>query len=252
MHICLVCCFYGRHKKVERILRCFINQDYKEELTLLLYNNSTVDQHLSNMLLPENKYIILINNHLDHKTGKEYTNTGDVFRDAMTYVPKTVGVVNFFDSDDVFLPSHASEGARRMKRAYDLDRLAYKPYFSYYIHDDYQIEKNHNTMEPSYFVDKEYVIREGFNQVACSYHQKWLNKLNDLDLLYMPLWGLPTFLYCWETGSNTHKISGLGDNANNFAAHRKWEQDNGDKILTPSNPEEVGKYYQLVEQYINQ
>ena len=83
MNITLICAFHGRHYCTERVIRCFLNQDYKEgKLELLLYNNASVFQQLDKIELPENKSIVLINNHLDLKTGKEYTNTGDVFSNS--------------------------------------------------------------------------------------------------------------------------------------------------------------------------
>lgn len=247
MNICLITCFFGRHYCVERILKCFLNQDYEGEITLLLYNNCKISQQLDNIKLPKNRHITLINNHLDLQTVEEYTNVGDIFRDALTFVPKECNVINHFDSDDIFLPNHVSEGVKGIKEAYKNNQLAYKPYFSYYLYGENQVEKSHNTFEPSIFVDKQYLNQEGFNSVNCSYHQKWIDKLVENKQLYNPLEGCPTLLYCWQQGHNTHKISGLGDSNDNFRLHREFESESGDRLLSPANQEEVQKYYNLVK-----
>lgn len=248
MHnLCFITCFFCRHYHVERVIRCFLNQDIKEPITLLLYNNSKIAQQLDTFEIPDNRNIILINNFLDLETGREYTNTGDIFRDALTYIPKECTIVSFMDSDDIFLPNHASEGMRRMKAAYKHNQLAYKPYFSYFLFGKNQIEKAHNNMEPSIFVDRNYVEKEGFHSVSASYHQKWLDKLISTGQLYCPFWGTPTFIYCWEDGHNTHKISGAGDNVDNFLSHRLKEVEDGDGILSPAKMEIVQKYYDLIK-----
>jgi len=219
MNICLITCFFGRHYCVERILKCFLNQDYEGEITLLLYNNCKISQQLDNIKLPKNRHITLINNHLDLQTGEEYTNVGDIFRDALTFVPKECNVINHFDSDDIFLPNHVSEGVKGIK----------------------------NTFEPSIFVDKNYIIQEGFFPVQASYHQKWLNKLNKEKLIYTPKDGVSTFLYCWQKGHGNHKISGAGDGEENFKSHRNQETENGDGVLSPAKQEGIQKYYNLVK-----
>lgn len=249
MKVCWVTCFAGRHDKVERVIKCFIDQVYNEDMYLLLYNNSKLPQVLDFIQMPENKHIILINNYLDKETGKEYTNTGAIFRDALTFVPTDTEVVTFADSDDIFLPNHTQEGMNGYKRGILLNPQfkAYKPFYSYYLHDNNQADKAHNNMEPSIFVNFEYVKSVGFNYVPASYHQKWLTPLQRNYEIYQPLDGVPTFLYCWESGHNTHKISGLGDHADNFANHRKFEVDDGDSVLSPALDYEVEKYYTLIK-----
>lgn len=243
----LITCFHGRHDCVERIIRCFLNQELSEAFVLLLYNNSRVPQQLDNIPLPNNKHIILVNNNIDLVTGKEYDNVGDIFRDAITFVPEGTTVINFFDSDDIFLPQHAQEGVKGFTMATEMGFLAYKPYYSYYIHDDNQVDLCYNNMEPSIFVSLEHVKTVGFNSVNSSYHQKWLNPIQRDKLIWEPKEGLSTFLYCWEKGHNTHKISGLGDDKENFAAHRRFEVDHGDGVLSPARQSDVQKYYDLIK-----
>lgn len=252
--LCLITCFHGRHSKVERIIRCFLNQEYEETITLLLFNNCSVNQFLDkNIQLSDNKTIKLVNNGgVNQETNTPYTNVGDIFRDALHWVPDGTTVVNFFDSDDIFLPNHAQEGVKNLTRAHfrsDGVFRAYKPYYSYYVYGNNKVEKAHNNMEPSIFVDFEYVKKEGFHKVAASYHQKWLDKLQKDQQIFVPKEGVSTFVYDWGEDHNTHKISGLGDHKDNFEAHRRTEVDHGDGVLSPAPAEEIQKYYDLINQY---
>lgn len=244
----LLCAFHGRHQKVERIIRCFINQDYTGEIELLLYNNSSVPQMLDydqiTPLLSDNKNIRLINNHIDLQTKESYTNVGDIFRDALTFVDKDTTVVNHFDSDDIFLPNHAYEGMFWMN--FWEDYKAYKPYYSYYLYGKDKIELSHNTMEPSIFVDYQYLKEKGYLRENASYNQGWELPLKAENKIVVDKDGKPTFIYDWSEGHGTHKISGLGDTTDNFTAHREYEQDFGDGILSACSPEIVEKYYDLV------
>ena len=261
-----VCCFLGRHEKVERVIRCFINQTYNEEATLLLYNNSSIPQRLDYKqiapLLSENKNIRLVNNHLDLQTKLPYTNTGDIFRDAITYIDSNTKIITWMDSDDLFLPEHLEEGMLGIQfvnqmtngvvvksdgSSFPTGCKAYKPYHSYFLYGD-KIELSNNNMEPSIFVYAEYIKQEGFYPVASSYHQKWLDKLSKEGKLFEDKNGKPTLLYDWSAGHNTHKISGLGDTIDNFKAHREYECDHGDGVLSCAPQSSVQKYYDLVNQ----
>lgn len=254
MGVYAVTCFHGRHYCVERIIKCFLDQDYDGDMTLLLYNNCNVTQVLDydyiSSCIRDNFNVKLVNNHIDMHTGKEYTNTGAIFRDAMTYVPN-LSVTCFMDSDDIFLPNHISEGMRRLKEASDLNRkyIAYKPHYSYYMFGEHELELSHNNMEPSIFVRSWWVKEKGFNYLPSSYHQKWKNLLDKEERIYIPKDGTPTFIYNWVDGHHTHKISGLGDVAGNFKAHRQYEAEYGDRVLTPISDKEIKPYYNLIKNF---
>jgi len=245
----LLCAFHGRHQKVERVIRCFVNQDYSGEVELLLYNNSNVPQILDYEqimpLLSENKNIKLVNNHLDLQTGQPYTNVGDIFRDALTFVDKDTEVLSHSDSDDLYLPNHASEGMRGYRKAVEQGKLAYKPYYSYYLYGENKAELSHNTMEPSFFINFEFLKEKGYLKTAASYNQGWETPLNRENKVLVDRDGIPTLIYDWSKGHNTHKISGLGDAIDNFEAHRQYENNHGDGILSCAPQSFVEKYYNL-------
>ena len=242
--VSLITCYIGRSNYIKRILACFLAQDYEGPIELILYHNGYGIHQLSkDIILPPNKTIKLINNHLDSETGKEYTNTGAIFRDALK---QTSGeIINFFDSDDLFLPNHVSEGAKGLEKALKIGCWAYKPKKSYHVYlDKFTLEANN--MEPSIFVAKHYLELMGFAKVSSSYHQQWLSPLQHSTRIYEDEIGTPTFLYDWHRGHNTFKISGSGDDSEkNFRSHRIFESSLSEEhILTPLTREELNKEYE--------
>ncbi len=249
MNVCLITCYIGRSKFIKRILASFLAQDYTGHITLLLYNNGYSLHSLGITSLPYNRHIILINNHLDKETGQGYTNTGAIFRDALSYVPEDCDIINFFDSDDLFLPEHVSNGvAGLVEGALDYDCFAYKPKFSYHIYID-EFSKEENNMEPSIFVFKHWLEKMGFSPVSSSYHQGWLTPLVRAGKIFIKEDGKPTFLYDWSRGHNTYKISGSGDDGVlNFMNHRRWEsQFLEESILTPISQEQLHQEYEKIK-----
>jgi len=247
MNVTLVTCFYGRHEKVERIIRCFLDQTYTGTTTLLLFNNSEKKEVLDNIETPPNKRIIVVNNHIDLYDNLPYKNVGDIFRDAIKFISWDCDVVTFFDSDDIFLPRHVEAGVDGMKKALSKEQKAYKPYYSYFLYGD-KITKEHNNLEPSIFIDVDFVRRKGFHKTSASYHNGWLNALKEENLMFIDKEGESTLIYDWGTGHNTFKISGAGDDTEvNFKNHRKHETDFGDGVLSPAKQELVEKYYKMAQ-----
>lgn len=251
MVVCAITAFCGRHREAGRIIRNYIDQDYKGSSFLLLYNNSPQPKgklQLSDIPLPSNKAIILVNNDKDLVTGKAYLNTGAIFRDALTFVPEGSECITFMDSDDLFLPQHLSAGVEGMKKAKNLGCLAYKPYNSFFLWEN-KCRLLHNTLEPSIFVDYKYVQSEGFHPKSVTYHQKWIDVLTSRKQLFVDPSGPPTLLYNWSENHGNHKISGGADDEFNFEAHRKWETDYAkDGILSPAPESAVGYFYSMAKQ----
>jgi len=247
MEVGLITCYIGRSRYIKRILASFLAQDYEGHITLLLYHNGCATHELGKFDIPNNRKIILINNCKDLTTNNSYTSTGAIFRDALSLLPK-VDVVNFFDSDDLFLPNHVSEG---VKGYLEGGKLAYKPKYSYHTYlDSFSLEENN--MEPSVFVSYDHLKFMGFAEVSASYHQKWLTPLQTSKTIYDKEDGIPTFLYDWTRGHNTYKISGAGDDSEiNFQNHRNWESSIIEEtILTPISGEELNKEYEKIRDNI--
>lgn len=241
--ICAVSCFYNRYTCVTRILRQYLLQDYKGPSTLLLYNNGPQVYELAELNLPAYKDVILVNNNKDLQTGEDYTNTGDIFRDALTFAPEC-DIITFMDVDDFYSPRHLSLGVQGMEQALINEQLAYKSYYAYHKYLN-NLTKDHNSHEPSIFVDATYVRAQGFHPVASSYHQKWLTPLQKQKKILQPDSEI-TFFYYWGGDDNCYKVSGKGDTQENFDSLRTNEKDVGSNVIMPCSPEEMQKYYNQV------
>lgn len=231
-----ICATKNRHTHLEKLVRCFLDQDYEGPHTLLIYNNAFETQELAKINLPENKKIILINNCMDLKTGLAYTNLGSVYRDALEFLTERYDVATHMDDDDVYLPNHISEGVNGI--GYN---FAYKPYESYYL-DSTGLTRQANVLEPSIFVDFKYLKSQGYFETNVNLHHKWLQPLLERNLIQVHKDGLPTFIYDWSGMIPTWKTSGDPNNPENFNNYTKNSKDWGDRIITPVD-KSITKYY---------
>lgn len=227
-----ICCTYNRHSLLERAVSLFLQQDYKGPHKLLIYNNSTIDQNLDR----EYDNIVLINNNISYTTGKPYDNVGDIFKDALSHVPfDDARVITFWDDDDIFLPNHLSEGMKGYIEALEMGKRAYKPLNTYFRYANEPQKLSQNLCEPSIFVNTDFVRKHGFISHSAAYHHGWINPLIKEDLLYTKRDREPTFIYDWSTEASAFKISGDGENPENFSRHKQHSGDIGDQIITPYN-----------------
>lgn len=245
MKIAAITATCGRHRCVERILTFFINQDTTDEHFLLIYNNSDVEQQLSNVTLPEGKKILLINNHINLRTGERYENLGDIYTDALSFIPDEYDVLTFMDDDDIFLPNHLSAGADGLRRAHEASKIAYKPAKSYY-RDPRGVSLMSNTLEPSIFIDAKHIRNYGFSPVTTEQHLRWVNPLVTNHLILVDDDGSPTLIYNWGDEFPTFKTSGNFHDPNNFNNYRRASADHGDRILTPDPQAEL--FYSLANE----
>ncbi len=234
--VCLLTATKNRHKCIERIVRFVLNQT-SNDYVHLIYNNSSIPLRLSKEL-PEDKFI-LVNNHISLRTGEPYKNLGEIYTDAITFVPEGVNVINFMDDDDIYFPDHVEEGIKGLIRG---EKLAYKPQKSYYryLHEGGLVE---NTMEPSIFVDFEHVKKYGFSEETTAQHHQWLNPLVNSHQIYVDPDGKPTFLYDWSQEISTYKTSGDPSNPENFHNYELRSNDVGDGIITPVSVSWAEHYY---------
>lgn len=233
----------GRHRCVERTLTFFLDQEYKGDHFLLIYNNSNVEQQLSNIELPPNKKILLINNYINLRTGEPYDNLGDIYTDMMSFIPDEVDVICMTDDDDIFLPNHLSAGADGLRRAHEQGKIAYKPAKSYY-RDPRGISLMSNTLEPSIFVDAKHIRNYGFSPVTTEQHLRWVNPLVTDQSILVDDDGSPTLIYNWGDEFPTFKTSGNFHHPNNFNNYRDASKDHGDRIITPDPNAEL--FYKLI------
>src|SRR5689334_20068163 len=126
MKVCLITATKNRHRQLERIVRFVLNQT-SPNWVHLIYNNSKEILRLNKHLSPEK--FILINSPLNFHTKKPYDNLGDIYTDAIKYVPADCDVINFMDDDDIFFPNHVEEGLKGLVKG---QLTAYKPQKSWF------------------------------------------------------------------------------------------------------------------------
>jgi hypothetical protein len=252
MNVCAIMATCGRHKLAERSLRFFLDQNYEDKHTLLIYNNSPMALDLEhNQDVYSHKQVHLVNQHICSQTGKPYTNLGEIYNDALTYVGDGAEVVIHWDDDDIFLPNHITEGVKGLERG-KFGKLvagaceAYKPAKSYYRHPK-GIELMSNTLEPSIFTAAYHIMEHGYSNTTTDQHLQWVNPLVYENKIFVDDNGPATLIYNWgDTDIPTFKTSGNAGHPNNFNNYRNFSQDHGDQVLTPWTKEEVQKYYDLV------
>lgn len=239
MKVCVITCTAGRHNCIERSVRFFLDQDYTNAYQLI-FQNSPAEQRL-NRNMPSN--VILINQYISTETNKPFTNLGEIYRNAVKYIPEDVEVINFFDDDDIFLPSHISEGVKGLIKC---GKTAYKPAFSYYK-DRGRIIKMINTFEPSIFVKKEHILKYGFSDETTAQHMQWVQPLIDMNEICADPDGKSTLVYDWSGEMKVYKTSGDPNNPENFNNYRRASFDHGDGIITPISTLEARKYYKKIK-----
>lgn len=247
-HVFCICATCGRHTLLERSVRLFLEQHYKGQATLLIYNNSEIEQELNLPVLPDNRNVILVNNHINHNTGKPFKSLGEIYnyivKDYFNFNDSVIAC--FWDDDDLFLPSHISQGVFGIRLAWMQGKEAYKPKQSYYrSHEGVKLVEN--TLEPSIFVRFNWIKKYGFSPVTTEQHLQWLNPLVEQDKILVLSDGVPTLIYNWGDNIPTFKTTGDMYNPNNFQNYRKYSQDHGDGKISPISREEVEQYYKINE-----
>jgi len=244
----------GRHTCVERSVRMFLDQDYKNK-TLFIFQNSVIPQRLD-----ENvgyRDVILINRPLNLESNR-YKSLGDIYRTALYFLNQEVeltddDIITFWDDDDLFLPNHISAGVRGYKKGENARKLfgprfiAYKPAKSYYRHMN-GIELMSNTLEPSIFVKATHILEHGFSDTTTEQHLQWVDPLVRDQSIFVDPEGEPTLIYNWgDYDIPTYKTSGDCHNPDNFDNCRNYSSEHGDQIITPLSEKEIKKYYDLVK-----
>lgn len=236
-----LCCTHGRHSCLERVVRCFLDQDYYGKHVLFIFNSGP-ELKLASLDLPSNKNIFIYNSLID------YPSVGAKFNHGLKVSLKLTeaSIVTHFDDDDIFLPNHISEGVRGLKIASEKDMLAYKPKRSFYRTKE-GINLVENNLEPSIFVDSTYLLEKGYNNTSITFHQHWLDPLIEENKIDIAQDGQPTLIYNWA--GEVYKMSGSGDDGEeNFKAHKTHSIDFGDSIVTPA--ESNKKYYDEIRDYL--
>lgn len=216
----------GRHTCCERGLSLFLDQDYDRK-HLLIYQNSSEYQRLDDLV--DKKVVTLVNNHLELGTSRPYRSLGNIYADALTFVPGDTEVITFWDDDDLFLVNHLSEGINGLIRG---RKTAYKPCESYFRSRE-GIQKASNVFEPSIFVKIAHIQKWGFRDSTIDHHLQWLSPLDSGNDIFIDPMGIPTLIYNWGDSFYSYKTSGGLDGPNNFEGYRTHSIDHGDRVISP-------------------
>lgn len=238
-----VCCTYGRFTCIERSLSMFLDQDYKNK-ELIIFNTALIPLILDESL--ENSNIRVVNNHLNYQTGLDYTNIGDVRRDALTHATGEVYIC--WDDDDTFAPPHISRG---IKKLIECGKRAWKPKSSLFSRDAGKTyEYCENQMEASILVDINVIRNEcNFKPETGSEHLSWIDYLRYSDEFYIEdITDTEYYAFVWGEPTAGHKQSGNINSPTNFEDHKKASTDfkPGEKLRKI----DVTKYYYNMADHI--
>lgn len=229
---------YNRHSLLERVLRCFLEQDYEGDSTLFIYNTGEPTQ-LTDLQLPANKKVVLINNQKNLVTKEPYMSVGEKYRDALSLIPDDTDIINHLDDDDLAMPNHLSEGVKGILRN---GKKGYKPKYSWFRHRQ-GITKAENVFEGSIFVTYEHLKSTGYLPVSVKYHDGWLLPLVAEGSIADPN-GPSTWVYDWGGDYKAYKMSGRGqDTQENFLTSQVTSVDVGDGIIKPCPLPEVQRIF---------
>lgn len=243
-----VCCTYGRFECVERVINCYLAQDYPNK-ELILYNTDVESPYIDRNCVLGPHGILIINHAIDRETNQPYTNVGAIRRDALVFAGGDYVVT--WDDDDIFLPHFMRQGIDRIQ---DTGLPAFKPEMSFFYSGNW-LRLVRNTLEASIVADIKKVRQYGYLLETGKEGLGWYTKmrdareLNEHDTNY-----IPSYCFNWNDGAKMkapHKQSGDIDNPNNFENHKRNSLDrvSGRNILI-YNDERLAETYKPYYDYI--
>jgi glycosyltransferase involved in cell wall biosynthesis len=236
--VSFVCTTYRRFSCVKRILAQFNAQTYPNK-ELIIFNT---DEEFPYIMENQTDNVIIVNNGRDYVTNVNYTNRGDICRDAVTHA--TGDYFMLADDDDIYLPFHLEQAVDGIE---ELGTDAWKPQKSLFAAPG-KIELTQNTLEASVIVKMDRIREIGFRNDLTGYEGlSWYTKLRDEKQLdeYNTKF-VPSYCFNWSDPSEMagHKQSGDIDNPNNFENHKDASLDRADSPLVELSIEELHIVYE--------
>jgi glycosyltransferase involved in cell wall biosynthesis len=236
--VSFVCTSYRRFYCVNRILAQFNAQTYPNKELIIFNTDEEYPYVMENK--PDN--VTIVNNGKDYVTNVNYTNRGDICRDAVTHA--TGDYFMLADDDDIYLPFHLEQAVNGIE---ELGTDAWKPRKSLFAAPG-RIELVQNTLEASVIVKMERIREIGFRSDLTGYEGlSWYTKLRDEKQLdeYNPKF-VPSYCFNWSDPAEVagHKQSGDIDNPNNFDNHKDASLDVADSPLVGLSNEELQIVYE--------
>jgi hypothetical protein len=246
--VSFVCTTYRRFTCVNRIIAQYHAQTYHNK-ELIIFNTDTEYPLVKGF---DEGNIIVINNNTDYETGVDYTNRGQICRDAVTHA--TGEYFMLADDDDIYLPWHIQQAVDKIN---EVGTDAWKPEKSFFATRT-KLELVKNTLEASVIVKMNRIREIGFRMDKTGVEGlSWYTQLRDekqLDENYTDY--VPS--YCFNWGDSPliagHKQSGDIDNPDNFHNHKIQSQDYAVEPLSGYwNLEETyAPYYEFIQQKVTE
>lgn len=252
-HVLNLCLSFNRHKCLKRVIRCFLDQDYVGDQTLLIYNTGEPIKE-RDIPLPENKHMIIINSQKDFSTGEVYNCVGSKYNDVMELLDNMDGlltspidIITHFDDDDVFLPWFNRLGVEGFAQAKVDGYEAYKTYWSYF-RDQAGMHIESNNFEPSIFLNYHWLRKHSYLPTNVTFHDGWYKPLLEEGKLFVDRKQKPLFIYDWHPELKVYKMSGGADTEENYQGSVEFSQDFCEGTLTPNESNE--KWYKMIEDIV--
>lgn len=245
--ISCVMCTYRRATCVERSIQFFLDQDYKGEKELIIYNtDEEYPLELSKQLEKELglETVIIINNNIDYVTGKPYDNIGSIRRDSIKHANGDYYIC--WDDDDVFLPWNIRQCVDGLNK--NPEYWAWKPRKSLFWHTINKLEIAENSMEASVISKKSEILSHGFKdqkEEAGKEHLKWMMAFITKKKIFIDEDSIPGYCFNWsDTGvMRGNKQSGTIKHEDNFTLHKELTLDYAKGPLRVFNKLEIKKIY---------
>jgi hypothetical protein len=223
----------------------WIRQDFSDK-ELIIYNTDQENPIVLHESLKKYR-IRVINNGIDMKTKKPYTNTGAIRRDAVNYASGNYFML--WDDDDLYLHFNLRQAYEQINRT---GKKAWKPEQSFFWNSG-GLRLTRNVMEASVIVEMESIRKYGFKEASGPESLTWYNGLKDSgDIIEDESYFVPAYCFNWNDPKEIadHKQSSTIDDPNNFEIHKQRTKDAANEALTPLSEKELDKYLQPMYSFI--
>ena len=220
MKISCVLTTWRRATCVERAVACFLSQDWPGEMELIIFNTDVANPiALDAESFRDTTSITVVNHGIDMVTGLEYSNTGAIRRDALTFATGTHYVT--FDDDDLYFPWDMRQ---RVDGILATGAQAWKPYQSWMKQRGAPPFLSFNYMEASVLVDIDVVRSAGFKDASGPEHLAWFESLWNVGKMIADPDAIPGYCFYWsdDQGIAGHKQSDAAEfvRLDNFQRHK--------------------------------
>lgn len=240
--VSFVCTTYRRATCVQRLVAQYYNQTYQNK-ELIIFNTDT-DYPIIKAF--DDPTVIIINNNTDYVTKTDYTNRGQICRDAVIHA--TGDYFMLADDDDIYLPWHIQQAVDKIE---EVGKDAWKPEMSFFA-TPYKLELAKNTLEASVIIKMHRIRQIGFRMdITGTEGLSWYTALRDekqLDEHYKDY--IPSYCFNWSDPQHIagNKQSSTINHPDNFQLHKKYCTDIVTSPLVYS--QDVMGVYDALLQYI--